>query len=372
MSKKLYLILLLLAVLPFTSCEKGDAPAFTLPETELSFGVQGGSAGMQLAFTNTSNWTVECDQEWLSTNLTAGTQSAIYLSITCGALPKSGTRTGTVTISALGTDGASWLKSAITVTQEGVVIANYKATALRNKSCPSEKLVAGSQTQVLYSIILPEDYETSQAKYPVLYLLHGMWGNQNSWLTDGDALSLTEKAVKSGSIPPCIVVMPNGYNAFYCNGYENNYQYKDFFFDEFVPYIERTYPVDTSTGHRAVGGLSMGGFGTLYYATLHPEMFVLGYAMSPAIMNVGGINLSTLATETAASATQLPQMVIAVGTNDYVVYAGNTAAYTSYYDTLISAKYKASLETYSGYAHEWGFWQLCYPKLLAVLGKLWQ
>ncbi len=238
--------------------------------------------------------------------------------------------------------------------------------AKRDLTISSNSLVAGSVTEVHYSVILPEGY-SSDKKYPVLYLLHGYGGDNNSWLDDGNAKLLTSNAIADEVVTDFVVVMPDGFNAFYCNGFENNYQYKTFFFEEFIPEIETEFSIDTT--RRAIAGLSMGGFGTLYNTFLHPGMFNLAYAMSPAIGVFAGINLSNLATQAGNSGETLPKVVIACGTSDFVVYDADS--FDRFSKTITNAGFEHELVLDPGYSHTWNYWQLCYPRVMYELGKIW-
>jgi enterochelin esterase-like enzyme len=137
--------------------------------------------------------------------------------------------------------------------------------------------------QVRYTIYLPFDYETSTQSYPVVYLLHGGGGNDVQWIESGEADLTTDKAIANRQIPPVILVMPDAGFTRYINSYDNAVRYEDFFFKEFIPSIEATYRVNAQKRFRAVGGLSMGGYGALIYALRHPEMFAACVALSAAL-----------------------------------------------------------------------------------------
>lgn len=126
-----------------------------------------------------------------------------------------------------------------------------------------------------YAIYLPPDYETSQRSYPVLYLLHGAGDDQTGWVQFGEVLHIADKAIKEGKATPMIIVMPdaNTGQRGYFNDPKGKWRYEDFFFEEFVPFIEKQYRIKGEKRYRAVAGLSMGGGGTLMYALHHPEMF---------------------------------------------------------------------------------------------------
>lgn len=126
-----------------------------------------------------------------------------------------------------------------------------------------------------YAIYLPPDYETSERSYPVLYLLHGAGDDQTGWIQFGEILRIADKAIMEGSATPMIIVMPDGNRGQrgYFNDLKNEWRYEDFFFEEFMPYVEKTYRIKGEKRFRAISGLSMGGGGTFMYALHHPELF---------------------------------------------------------------------------------------------------
>jgi enterochelin esterase-like enzyme len=133
-----------------------------------------------------------------------------------------------------------------------------------------------------YAIYLPSGYETSQRDYPVLYLLHGGGDDQTGWVQFGEVKYIADKAIKDGTATPMIIVMPdaNTGRRGYSNDIKGEWRYEDFFFQEFMPYIESTYKIKKIKEYRAVAGLSMGGNGTLIYALHHPELFASACPMS--------------------------------------------------------------------------------------------
>jgi enterochelin esterase-like enzyme len=126
-----------------------------------------------------------------------------------------------------------------------------------------------------YAIYLPPDYETSERSYPVLYLLHGAGDDQTGWVQFGEVLHIADKAILEGSATPMIIVMPDGNTGQrgYFNDLKNEWRYEDFFFEEFMPFVESTYRIKGEKRYRAISGLSMGGGGTYMYALHHPELF---------------------------------------------------------------------------------------------------
>lgn len=126
-----------------------------------------------------------------------------------------------------------------------------------------------------YAIYLPPDYESSERSYPVLYLLHGMGDDQTGWVQFGEVLHIADKAINDGSATPMIIVMPDANTGMkgYFNLPEKEWRYEDFFFEEFMPFVEKEYRIKGEKHYRAISGLSMGGGGTFMYALHHPELF---------------------------------------------------------------------------------------------------
>jgi enterochelin esterase-like enzyme len=138
-------------------------------------------------------------------------------------------------------------------------------------------------TKVRYTIYLPFDYDTSSRFYPVVYLLHGYTDNDMGWIQFGEANLIADEAIATREIPPMLIVMPDAGANWYINNYNGSVRYEDFFFGEFIPYIESHYRIRAEKSYRGVAGLSMGGFGTLVYAMRHSEQFAAGAALSAAV-----------------------------------------------------------------------------------------
>ena len=217
-------------------------------------------------------------------------------------------------------------------------------------------------TQMKYSVYLPEGWD-GKTTLPVLYMLHGYGDDQDSWLDKGNLAALTSAAITSGEVGKMVVVTPDAMQTFYCNGYQNGMAYEDYFFQELVPTIEAMFNVGQDKSKRAIGGLSMGGFGTLYYAVQHRDMFCCAYAMSPACYIDGLPNLFEL--YPAAPAAELPDLTIEVGTEDETVYA-----MCPWLAGTIQPLGLANFEYIErAGVHDWAFWKGCYPKFMTKLGK---
>lgn len=160
-----------------------------------------------------------------------------------------------------------------------------------NLSMPSKILKMDRK----YAIYLPADYETSDRSYPVLYLLHGSGDDQSGWVQFGEVKLIADKAISEGKCTAMIIVMPDGNTGQrgYFNSPKGDWNYEDFFFQEFIPFIEKTYKIRAEKRYRAISGLSMGGGGTFMYALHHPELFS---SACPLSAYAGPISLEEAAT----------------------------------------------------------------------------
>jgi enterochelin esterase-like enzyme len=140
------------------------------------------------------------------------------------------------------------------------------------------------KTERNYSIYLPPDYNETDRRYPVLYLLHGAGDDHTGWVQFGQVQHIADKAIASGSAGPMIIVMPdaNTGRRGYFNDIKGDFDYEDFFFKELIPHIEKTYRVRSERRYRAVAGLSMGRGGSIFYALHRPDMFAAAAPLSAA------------------------------------------------------------------------------------------
>lgn len=148
------------------------------------------------------------------------------------------------------------------------------------------------------TVYTPPGYENSKEKYPVLYLLHGMGGDEEAWVTLGRASQILDNLIAQGKARPMIVVMPNGHTS---NAAAPGESAKGFYpidmrtpdifsgdmetyFKEIMDFTESGYRVKADAGSRAVAGLSMGGFHSLYISANQPKTFGYVGLFSPAIL----------------------------------------------------------------------------------------
>jgi putative tributyrin esterase len=129
-----------------------------------------------------------------------------------------------------------------------------------------------------YRVILPVGYAKTAAKrYPVIYLLHGLFGGHENWTT------LTKLPLYAQNYA-AIIVTPEGENGWYTDSpTKPANRYEDYIIKELIPEIDAKYRTKAARVGRAIAGLSMGGYGALKYGVKYPEMFVLVGSFSGAL-----------------------------------------------------------------------------------------
>jgi len=116
----------------------------------------------------------------------------------------------------------------------------------------------------------------------VVYLLHGHSDNETAMGPIRRIQQHLTGHCKQG-FSTMIVVMPDAKVTWYVNDFSGRTGNEDMIFEEFIPYIDKTYRTRTNKEYRAVSGLSMGGFGSLIWSLHHPEMFSACAAFSAGV-----------------------------------------------------------------------------------------
>jgi enterochelin esterase-like enzyme len=125
--------------------------------------------------------------------------------------------------------------------------------------------------EVRYRVYLPPCYSTTNKRYPVLYMFHGLGDlmDDAQWIRIG-LTAAADRGFADGSLPPMIIVMPNGNDALY-GGDEG--PFPEMVTNELVPLIDTRFCTWGEPAKRAIGGLSRGGYWAFWIAFKHPEMF---------------------------------------------------------------------------------------------------
>lgn len=131
-----------------------------------------------------------------------------------------------------------------------------------------------------YAVYLPDGYDTSTLRYPVLYLLHGNGGEKYDWVNLGHIQQTADALIAHGDIPPTIIVMPDAGSSWYVDRKE---KMETAVIHDLVGDAEHNFRAIGARNGRLVAGLSMGGYGALRFALKYPEMFASAALLSPAI-----------------------------------------------------------------------------------------
>ncbi len=128
-----------------------------------------------------------------------------------------------------------------------------------------------------YDALLPIGYASSNRRYPVLYLLHGLFGRYDDWLT---RTNLAEYATHY----QVIIITPEGHDSWYTDSATvTTDKYESYFILELIPDVDTRFRTIKDQRGRGVAGLSMGGYGAFKYAFKYPEQFAFAASMSGAL-----------------------------------------------------------------------------------------
>jgi len=152
----------------------------------------------------------------------------------------------------------------------------------------TSKTVGNDRDALIYT---PPGFDKSK-KYPVLYLLHGIGGDEFAWTNNGNAGTILDNLYAKNKLEPMIVVMPNGRamkndraegNIFSPERVEAFAIFEKDLISDLIPFVEKNYPVKKDRENRAIAGLSMGGGQSLNFGLGNLDKFawVGGFSSAP-------------------------------------------------------------------------------------------
>ena len=218
-------------------------------------------------------------------------------------------------------------------------------------------------------IYLPAGYEESRQKYPVFYLLHGSGGDETVWLEQGRAAQVLDNLIASGNAEPMIVVMPNGNvdeqassDMSALGNVQPTFAHKNWMdgkfeesFKDIMNWVDQNYRTRAAKRYRAIAGLSMGGYHSLYISANQPEDFGYIGLFSAAIsrMDKGKSKIyDDLETKLVTLFKQRPRLYwIGIGKDDFL-YKDNTE-----FRQLLDKNRLRYTYHESGAGHEWANWR---------------
>ena len=150
------------------------------------------------------------------------------------------------------------------------------------------KTVGTKRKALVYT---PPSY-TKGRKYPVLYLLHGIGGDEKEWLKGGQPQVILDNLYAGNKLQPMIVIMPNGRamkddratgNIMASDKVEAFATFEKDLLNDLIPFVEKKYPVLTNRENRAIAGLSMGGGQSLNFGLGNLDKFawIGGFSSAP-------------------------------------------------------------------------------------------
>ncbi|HPR61112.1 MAG TPA: alpha/beta hydrolase-fold protein [Prolixibacteraceae bacterium] len=219
------------------------------------------------------------------------------------------------------------------------------------------------------TIYTPPGYENNNEKYPVLYLLHGMGGDEEAWIALGRTAQIIDNLIAQGKAQPMIVVMPNGNAAQEAapgesslgmykptmqlpNTMDGTYENS---FKDIISFVESNYRVKAEKSNRAIAGLSMGGFHSLHISRFYPNTFDYVGLFSAAIMPDEKVKSKVYENFDETLSAQMNNGVqlywIGIGKTDFLYQAN-----VDYRKKLDSMDFKYTyIETEGG--HTWDNWR---------------
>lgn len=239
-------------------------------------------------------------------------------------------------------------------------------------------LVGKKRRMMIYT---PAGYEQGKTRYPVFYLLHGSGGDETVWLHQGQAAQVLDNLIASGKAVPMIVVMPNGnVDEHAAPGSDqrglvtptfNHKQWMEGSFEssfaDIMNYVEKHYRTLKNKKGRAIAGLSMGGFHSLYISANQPRDFGYVGLFSAAIRPMRGVESPIYDNLEEKLAEQFKQGVnlywIGIGNDDFL-YQPNKQ-----YRALLDGKGYPYTYVESKGGHEWRNWRLYLTQFVPLLFK---
>jgi len=238
-----------------------------------------------------------------------------------------------------------------------------------------------------YRIIVPGVANidaASKVRYPVIYLLHGLYGHYSNW-TDKTKLTEYFRSYKF------IIVMPEGGNGWYSDSATAAAdKYESYIVKELIPEIDAKYPTIVDREHRIIAGLSMGGYGSIKFGIKYPSMFSLVGSFSGAVnaaafneKNAGAIGKTVdaafgaddgparrsndifemLKTISPDAVKGLPYVYLSCGTDDFLFQSNRDLD-----QIIIEKKITHEYREHPG-AHTWEFWDDQIREFLAVADR---
>ena len=217
-------------------------------------------------------------------------------------------------------------------------------------------------TRGLYVYTPPGYEENLQAKYPVLYLFHGMGDTEDAWTVVGRANLIVDNLLAAGKAKPLVIVMPYGHTPSApadVRGLGNYSAFEKDLIEDVIPYVQKSYRVSTEQKDRAIAGLSMGGGQSLTIGLGNLNLFGWLGAYSSAVPR--DPSLDKLLAEPKTINDKLRLFWIGCGRSDFLFQANQ-----KFLERLNTEEIKHIAHITDG-AHEWRLWRIYLNEFVPLL-----
>jgi len=233
-----------------------------------------------------------------------------------------------------------------------------------------------------YAVYRPAAAPPPGERWPVLYLLHGLRGGETDWLKQGNLAAILDAETMGGRVRPLLVVMPMAESTWYVDNPDPGGAgaVARALTTDLIAAVEARYPAAGCRASRAIGGLSMGGYGALLYAFDRPDLYAAAISLSGSIFREMPEDEAARAARPVhmfgpvfgtpfdwrrfnawnlypriprlAAAPQRPALWLAAGDEDYRAILDGTRLL---HQRLVTAGLDAQLSIEAG-RHDWGLW----------------
>lgn len=243
--------------------------------------------------------------------------------------------------------------------------------------------------ELSYRVIMPRDYRRSTRKYPVLYLLHGLFGNFENW---GELTGVAEIASRRN----LIVVTPESKDGWYVDSFTPaGNRFESYLIEELLPEVEGKFRIDAKPESRAIVGNSMGGYGAIKFGLKYPSQFAFAGSFSGAfeaphltdetpgtcwdqyeasIMSAFGPAKSAVRRDndvfalidkmSAQDIEKLPELYMDCGADDHFIKVNRELS-----EAMTQKGIRHQFQELPG-GHDWEYWRSRVPHLIEKLGQL--
>jgi len=206
---------------------------------------------------------------------------------------------------------------------------------------------ASMDTEVGFSIYLPDGYARGRTRYPVIYFLHGAGGDENS--DAGGFSGLIAKRIAEKKSSPVICVFPNGGMSGYQDHPDEKVMGETMLIQELIPFIDRTYRTQRGRYNREIAGFSMGGGGAIRLALKHPDLFSAAASWAGAIVPRSGAVPAELEPDNLRKLAGKVRLLLIVGDQD-ITFNGHKPVI----ERLTEAQYPVKYHVLEGVPHNLG------------------